>query len=65
MFCSCQFSDPYSVFVEDDGKTFHHWPLFASAEARKVFGALASFKAFQVALAESHPEVPSTVTLLL
>ena len=54
----------YSVFVEDDGKTFNHWPRYATAEARNVFGALESFKAFQAALAGSHPEVPPTVTNL-
>lgn len=48
----------YSVFVEDDGKTFNHWPLFASEEARKVFIALASFKAFQSGLQEGLQEGP-------
>jgi hypothetical protein len=54
----------YSVFVEDDGKTFNHWPLFASAEAKKVFEALKSFKAFQAALQGGYREAPPTVTNL-
>jgi hypothetical protein len=54
----------YSVFVEDDGKTFNHWPFFASVEAKRVFEQLPSFHAFQAAFAESHPEVPPTVTNL-
>ena len=54
----------YSVFVEDDRKTFTHWALFASAEARKVFGAFESFKVFQTALPEDSREVPPTVTNL-
>ncbi len=54
----------YSVFVEDDGKTFNHWALFANEEARKVFGALESFKAFQAALPEDSREAPPTVTSL-
>jgi hypothetical protein len=39
----------YSVFVEDDGKTFNHWALFASEEAHKVFVNLESFRTFQQA----------------
>ena|SRR2546430_6220713 len=54
----------YNVFVEDDGKTFIHVPLYANEEARKVLGALESFQAFQAALQESHPEVPPKVTNL-
>lgn len=50
----------YSVFVEDDGKTFIHLRLCANEEARKVFDTLESFQAFQAALAASHPEVPPT-----
>jgi hypothetical protein len=52
----------YSVFVQDDGNTFIHVLLCANEEASKVFGALESFTAFQAALAESHPEVPPSVT---
>lgn len=54
----------YSVFEEDDGKTFNHWALFANEEARKVFGALESFKAFQAALPEDSREVQPTATNL-
>src|SRR2546421_312181 len=50
----------YSVFVEDDGKTFIHWRLCVDEEARKVFDTLESFQAFQAALQASHPEVPPT-----
>jgi hypothetical protein len=55
----------YSVFVEDDGKTFIHWRFCANEEARKVFDTLASFQAFQAALAASHPEVPLTTATRL
>ena len=55
----------YSVFVEDDGKTFIHWRLCANEEARKVFDTLESFQAFQAALAGSHPEVPPTTATRL
>jgi hypothetical protein len=54
----------YSVFAQDDGKTFIHVLLCASEEAKKAFVALESFTAFQTALAESHPEVPPSVTNL-
>lgn len=54
----------YSVYMEDDGKTFNHWSHFASDEARKVFGNLESFKAFQAALQDGSWEVPPTVTNL-
>ncbi len=56
----------YSVFIEDDGKTFVHWRICANEEARKVFDQLQSFQAFQTALAASHPEVPpGTATRLI
>ncbi|HEX6482299.1 MAG TPA: hypothetical protein VF043_25940 [Ktedonobacteraceae bacterium] len=55
----------YSVFVEDDGKTFIHWRLCANEEARKVFDTLESFQAFQAALQASHPEVPPTTATRL
>lgn len=48
----------YSVFVEEDGKTFVHWRICAHEEARKVFDQLPSFQVFQAALAASRPEVP-------
>ena len=54
----------YSVFVEDDGKTFNHWPLFASAEAEKVITQLPAFKTFLSELQASHPEVPPKSTNL-
>ena len=34
----------YAVFVEDDGKTFNHLPLFASDEAHKVLLTLEAFR---------------------
>ena len=48
----------YSVFVQDDGKTFVHWRICANEEAGKVFNQLSSFQAFQAALIASGPEVP-------
>ena len=54
----------YSVFVEDDEKTFLHLLFCANEEAEKVFFMLASQQAFQAALAESHLEVPPTMTTL-
>jgi hypothetical protein len=48
----------YSVFVEDDGKTFIHLRFCANEEARKIFDQLPSFQAFAAALAASSPEVP-------
>ena len=55
----------YSVFMEDDGKTFIHLRFCANEEARKVFDRLPSFQAFQAALAASHPEVPPTAATRL
>ncbi len=55
----------YSVFVQDDGKTFIHWRVCANEEARKIFDTLESFQAFQTALAESNPEVPPTTATRL
>lgn len=54
----------YSVYLEDDGKTFNHWPHFASEEARTVFGNLESFQTFQAALTDGCWEVPPTFTNL-
>ena len=54
----------YNVFVGDDGKTFIHLRFCANEEALRVFDTLEAFQAFQSALAESHPEVPPTVTNL-
>src|SRR5690242_20564555 len=55
----------YSVFVEDDGKTFNHWALFASEEAQKVFVNLESFTAFQQASRqEGYRETPPIATNL-
>jgi hypothetical protein len=48
----------YSVFVEEDGKTFMHLRYCSNEEASKVFDTLATFQAFQAALIASHPEVP-------
>jgi quinol monooxygenase YgiN len=54
----------YSVFMEDDGKTFLHLRVCANEEALRVFDQLPTFQTFQAALAESHPEVPPVVTTL-
>lgn len=54
----------YSVFEEDDGKTFIHLLFCANEEAEQVFFKLESQQAFQAALAESHFEVPPTMTTL-
>ena len=48
----------YSVFVEEDGKTFIHLRYCANEDASKLFDTLATFQAFQEALISSHPEVP-------
>ena len=53
----------YSVFVEDDEKTFNHWALFASEEAQLVFVNLESFQAFQTASRqEGYREAPPIAT---
>ena len=54
----------YSVFVEDDGKTFLHLLFCANEEAEQVFFMLESVKAWISALAGSHPEVPPTMSTL-
>ena len=54
----------YSVFVEDDGKTFIHLLFCANEEAEQVFFKLASQQAFQAGLAASQLEVPPTMTTL-
>jgi hypothetical protein len=54
----------YSVFVEDDGKTFLHLLFCATEEAEQVFFTLASQQAFQAGLGASHLEVPPTMTTL-
>jgi hypothetical protein len=54
----------YSVFVEDDGKTFLHLLFCANDEAEQVFFTLATQQAFQAGLAASHLEVPPTMTTL-
>jgi quinol monooxygenase YgiN len=48
----------YSVFVEDDGKTFIHLRFCANEEASKVFDQLPAFQEFAAALRASNPEVP-------
>src|SRR5438270_12287088 len=48
----------YSVFMEDDVKTFIHLRFCANEEASKVFDHLPTFQAFTAALMASHPEVP-------
>ncbi len=54
----------YSVFVEDDGKTFIHLLFCANEKTEQLFFILASQQAFQATLAESHLEVPPTMTTL-
>ena len=54
----------YSVFVEDNGKTFLHLLFCANDEAEQVFFRLPSQQAFQAGLAASHLEVPPTMTTL-
>ena len=55
----------YSVFVEDDGRTFNHWALFASEAAQKIFVNLESFKTFQQASRQGgYREAPPTATNL-
>lgn len=51
----------YSVFVQDDGKTFFHMLFCTTEDARKVFGSLEAFVAFQTALGASQPEVSPSV----
>jgi hypothetical protein len=51
----------YSVFVQEDGKTFIHMLLCTTEDARKAFGSLEAFAAFQEALKASQPEVPPSV----
>jgi hypothetical protein len=54
----------YTVFVEDDSKTFLHLLFCANEEAEQVFFTLESQQAFQTALAASQLEVPPTMTTL-
>ena len=54
----------YSVFVEDNGKTFTHLLSYQNEEAKKVFVSLEPFKTFVSELEASRPEVPPTVTSL-
>ena len=54
----------YSVYVEDDGKTFLHLLFCAIDEAEQVFFRLPSQQAFQAGLAAGHFEVPPTMTSL-
>ena len=54
----------YSVFVEDDGRTFLHLLFCANEEAEQAFFRLPSQQAFQAGLVASHLEVPPTMTTL-
>jgi hypothetical protein len=54
----------YSVFVEEDGKTFLHRLVCASDEARQAFTQLPAFQVFQKALVASQPEAAPVVTQL-
>ncbi|GHO99345.1 hypothetical protein KSF_093930 [Reticulibacter mediterranei] len=51
----------YSVFVQDDGKTFIHMLLCTTEDAHKAFGSLEAFAAFQRGLEASQPEVLPSV----
>ncbi|EFH81016.1 hypothetical protein [Ktedonobacter racemifer] len=51
----------YSVFVQEDGKTFTHLLICANEEAGRAFTGLKAFAAFQAALTESQPEVSPSV----
>jgi hypothetical protein len=55
----------YSVFVKDDGKTFAYWQIRANEEAEKGFDRLESLQTIQTALAESYPEVRSSMATRL
>ena len=54
----------YSVFVEDDGKTFLHLLFCEDEEAEQAFFRLPSQQAFQAGLVAGHLEVPPTMTTL-
>src|SRR5215471_21240929 len=54
----------YSVFVEDNGKTFLHVLVCANDEAEQVFFRLPSQQVFQGGLTTSHLELPPTMTTL-
>lgn len=54
----------YSVFVEDDRRTFIHLLFCANEEAERAFGRLQSQQVFQAALQESRPEGPTPMTNL-
>src|SRR5215469_8964417 len=54
----------YSVFVEDDGKTFLHVLFCANEEAEQAFFRLASQQAFQAGLSASHLDIPPTMSTL-
>jgi hypothetical protein len=54
----------YSVFIEEDGKTFVHLPVFANEVAQKEFSQLESFTTFRSELKASQPEVPPLTTKL-
>ena len=54
----------YSVYVEDDVKTFLHLLFCANEEAERAFFLLESQQAFQAGLTASHLEVPPTMTTL-
>jgi len=54
----------YSVFVEDNGKTFLHLLFCANDEAEQLFFRLPSQQAFQAGLAASHLEMLPTMTTI-
>ena len=54
----------YSVYVEDDGKTFLHLLFCANEEVEQAFFQLEAQQAFQAGLAASRFEVPPTMTTL-
>jgi len=48
----------YHVCLSSDNKTFVHTAFFNTEEDQKILNELPSFKAFQLALRASGPEVP-------
>jgi hypothetical protein len=54
----------YSVFLEPNGQTFTHLPVFGSEDAQTAFSRLEAFIAFRTQLEASQPEVPPTTTKL-
>jgi hypothetical protein len=54
----------YGIFLEQDGKTFIHLPVFGSEAAQQAFSQLGAFITFRSQLAASQPEVTPVTTKL-